>query len=154
MLVYITWYVSMAYPHGNTPPVYTEINSKVQYSNVSSGLNHPSTTGNVCSGDERKKRFPNALLIGNRKAGTRAIIDFLRYLNPYIKEPSKGEVHFFDLKYGKGLDYYKRVMPESCPSDITMEKSPGYFCTPAVPKLVYTWNKHIKLLLSLRDPIE
>ena len=101
-------------------------------------------------------RFPDAILIGNRKAGTHAIVRFLRMLNPLIRYPLKGEPHYFDRNttFKKGMDYYKKLMPLVCPDIIIIEKTPDYFLHSYVPQRIYDWNKDVKLLLSLRDPIE
>ncbi|KAK6026390.1 hypothetical protein OSTOST_07666, partial [Ostertagia ostertagi] len=45
-----------------------------------------------------------AIIVGVKKAGTRALLEFLR-LNPNIRAPGP-EVHFFDKNYHKGLDWY------------------------------------------------
>uniref|UniRef100_A0A1I7X8A3 Sulfotransfer_1 domain-containing protein n=1 Tax=Heterorhabditis bacteriophora TaxID=37862 RepID=A0A1I7X8A3_HETBA len=54
--------------------------------------------------EQPKKKFPSAIIVGVKKAGTRALLEFLR-LNPNIKAPGP-EVHFFDKNYDKGLDWY------------------------------------------------
>uniref|UniRef100_A0A0N5AS81 Sulfotransfer_1 domain-containing protein n=1 Tax=Syphacia muris TaxID=451379 RepID=A0A0N5AS81_9BILA len=53
----------------------------------------------------KQKRYPKAIIIGVKKAGTRALLEFLR-LNPAIKAPGP-EVHFFDKNYQKGFDWYR-----------------------------------------------
>ncbi|KJH47621.1 hypothetical protein DICVIV_06280 [Dictyocaulus viviparus] len=45
------------------------------------------------------------IIIGVKKAGTRALLEFLR-LNPNIRAPGP-EVHFFDKNYHKGLEWYR-----------------------------------------------
>ncbi|PIO59492.1 hypothetical protein TELCIR_19044, partial [Teladorsagia circumcincta] len=52
-----------------------------------------------------RKTFPTAIIVGVKKAGTRALLEFLR-LNPNIRAPGP-EVHFFDKNYHKGLDWYR-----------------------------------------------
>lgn len=63
------------------------------------------------SANQRGKKLPNALIIGAKKGGTRALIDFLQ-LNPQIVA-AKREVHFFDddSLYSKGLEWYIEQMP-------------------------------------------
>ncbi len=51
------------------------------------------------------KKLPDALIIGIKKAGTRALLEFIR-LHPDVKA-SGSEVHFFDKNYYKGLDWYR-----------------------------------------------
>ncbi|RCN50055.1 hypothetical protein ANCCAN_03885 [Ancylostoma caninum] len=55
--------------------------------------------------DLPQKKFPSAIIVGVKKAGTRALLEFLR-LNPNIRAPGP-EVHFFDKNYHKGLDWYR-----------------------------------------------
>jgi len=52
-----------------------------------------------------EQRLPTALIIGAKKCGTRALLEFLR-LNPRVAAPGP-EVHFFDKHYGEGLDWYR-----------------------------------------------
>jgi hypothetical protein len=54
-----------------------------------------------------QQRLPQAIIIGVKKAGTRALLEFLR-LNTNIKAPGP-EVHFFDRHYDRGLNWYRCV---------------------------------------------
>ncbi|EYC29569.1 hypothetical protein Y032_0006g3043 [Ancylostoma ceylanicum] len=62
--------------------------------------------------DLPQKKFPSAIIVGVKKAGTRALLEFLR-LNPNIRAPGP-EVHFFDKNYHKGLDWYRLVNAAIC----------------------------------------
>jgi len=53
------------------------------------------------------KRLPQAIIIGVKKGGTRALLEFLR-THPDVRAPGP-EVHFFDRYYDKGLDWYRSV---------------------------------------------
>lgn len=53
-------------------------------------------------------RFPSAIIIGVKKSGTRALLEFLR-LNPAVKAPGP-EVHFFDRHFDRGFDWYRYVV--------------------------------------------
>lgn len=78
------------------------------------------------------RRLPQALIVGVRKCGTRALLEML-FLHPGVQKAA-GEVHFFDRdeNYRRGLDWYRRKMPHSFPGQITIEKSPSYFVTAEV----------------------
>ena len=52
-----------------------------------------------------RRRLPGAIIIGVKKAGTRALLEFLR-LHPDVRAPGP-EPHFFDRNYHRGLDWYK-----------------------------------------------
>lgn len=64
---------------------------------------------------EIKSRLPQCLIIGARKGGTRALLEFLS-LHPNISA-NRQEVHFFDddWRYSHGLQWYKQQMKPSRP---------------------------------------
>ncbi|XP_002739746.2 heparan sulfate glucosamine 3-O-sulfotransferase 1-like [Saccoglossus kowalevskii] len=99
-----------------------------------------------------KRRLPQAIIIGVRKCGTRALLAMLK-LHPKIQAASD-EIHFFDREenYSRGLDWYRRRMPYSFPDQITMEKSPAYFITDEVPSRIYEMDPSVKLVLIVREP--
>lgn len=51
------------------------------------------------------KKFPQAIIIGVKKGGTRALLEFLR-IHPDVRAVGS-EPHFFDRFYDKGLDWYR-----------------------------------------------
>ena len=101
-----------------------------------------------------QRHLPTCLIIGIRKGGTRALLEFLN-LHPNIQAQRK-EMHFFDDDdcYSLGLEWYRKKMPYSFPGQIVIEKTPSYFVDEAVPERVYRMNSSIKLLVVLRDPTE
>lgn len=101
---------------------------------------------------EWKRRLPNALVIGIRKGGTRAVLNFLSR-HPSVRVCPR-EVHFFDRQenYIRGSDWYREQMPLSFSSQTTIEKTPAYFVTEDVPNRVFKMSPSIKLLVVVRDP--
>lgn len=97
-----------------------------------------------------QRRIFQALIIGVRKCGTRALLEML-FLHPKIQKAA-GEVHFFDRddNYNLGLEWYRQKMPYSFADQVTIEKSPSYFVTPEVSRydftvetfqlLIHTWH--------------
>lgn len=51
------------------------------------------------------QRLPQAIIIGVKKGGTRALLEFLR-THPDVRAPGP-EIHFFDKNYHRGLDWYR-----------------------------------------------
>lgn len=98
-----------------------------------------------------KKRLPKIVIVGVKKGGTRALMEFLR-IHPDIRATGP-EVHFFDRNYYMGLDWYRQQMPPTLPGQLTMEKTPSYFVTKDVPKRIYKMNKKTKLIVVVRDPV-
>ncbi|KAH3847607.1 heparan sulfate glucosamine 3-O-sulfotransferase 1-like [Dreissena polymorpha] len=104
-------------------------------------------------GKNPAKRLPQAIIFGVRKAGTRALLEFLG-LHPDIVV-NVVEQHFFsnDVNYSKGLEYYREQMPASYEQQITIEKTPKYFIDIMAPERIYRMNHSVKLILILRDPV-
>ncbi|XP_051243679.1 heparan sulfate glucosamine 3-O-sulfotransferase 6-like [Dicentrarchus labrax] len=97
------------------------------------------------------KRFPQAIIIGVKKGGTRALLEFLR-IHPDVRAVG-AEPHFFDRFYDKGLEWYRNLMPRTLDGQITMEKTPSYFVTKEAPGRVCTMNCQAKLIVVVRDPV-
>ncbi|KAM3863639.1 heparan sulfate glucosamine 3-O-sulfotransferase 3B1a [Diretmus argenteus] len=109
-----------------------------------------SDDNNAMSGLE-SKRLPQAIIIGVKKGGTRALLEFLR-LHPDIRAVG-AEPHFFDRNYDKGLQWYRDLMPKTLEGQMTMEKTPSYYVTKEVPARIYTMSKDTKLIVVVRDPV-
>eukprot|EP00106_Octopus_bimaculoides_P001711 XP_014769153.1 PREDICTED: heparan sulfate glucosamine 3-O-sulfotransferase 6-like [Octopus bimaculoides] len=101
--------------------------------------------------DGVSKKLPQAIIIGVKKGGTRALLEFLR-LHPDIRAPGP-EPHFFDRHYTKGLEWYRNQMPVTIKGQITMEKTPSYFITRDVPRRIHSMSKDVKLIVVVRDPV-
>ncbi|XP_049866907.1 heparan sulfate glucosamine 3-O-sulfotransferase 5 [Pectinophora gossypiella] len=128
---------------------------KILQSQEGSGrtINHPMALRKRVRPPRPMRRLPQALIIGVRKCGTRALLEML-YLHPMVQKAS-GEVHFFDRdeNYALGLEWYRSKMPLSFKGQITIEKSPSYFVTPEVPERVRAMNASVRLLLIVREPV-
>lgn len=99
------------------------------------------------------RRLPQCIIFGVRKAGTRALLEYLN-IHPDIVVTSK-EQHFFNTeeKYSLGLEFYRKQMPYSFKHQITIEKTPAYFTDLMTPERIYRMNSSIQLLLIIRDPV-
>lgn len=97
------------------------------------------------------RELPSALIIGVKKGGTRALLEFVR-IHPDVRAAGS-EVHFFDKFYSKGFQWYRKHMPLTIEGQITIEKSPSYFITKEAPRRVQHMNPSTKLLVVVRDPV-
>ncbi|KAG8557382.1 hypothetical protein GDO81_016610 [Engystomops pustulosus] len=97
------------------------------------------------------KKFPQAIIVGVKKGGTRALLEFLR-IHPDVRALG-AEPHFFDRCYDKGLEWYRNLMPRTLEGQITMEKTPSYFVTPEAPRRIYNMSKDTKLIVVVRNPV-
>lgn len=97
------------------------------------------------------KKFPQAIIIGVKKGGTRALLEFLR-IHPDVRAVG-AEPHFFDRFYEKGLEWYRNLMPRTLEGQVTMEKTPSYFVTRETPHRLFSMSRHTKLIVVVRDPV-
>ncbi|KAL1452755.1 hypothetical protein WDU94_006955 [Cyamophila willieti] len=100
---------------------------------------------------QASRHLPDALIIGVKKSGTRALLEFIK-LHPNVQAPSS-EMHFFDKNYARGIKWYRNRMPLTLEGQMTMEKTPSYFVTKRVPSRVKKMNPYVKLVVVVRDPV-
>lgn len=129
------------YSMGNRRTVLADDNSIV--------INHPIVVPNRVHFPKTGRRLPQALIIGAKKCGTRALLEMLN-LHPEIQKANE-EVHFFDRdeNYVKGLEWYRKKMPHSFSGQITIEKSPSYFITPEVSAIYLSQDSYCVLYEGL-----
>ncbi|CAG5904019.1 unnamed protein product [Menidia menidia] len=78
-------------------------------SDVNSRRASPRFAGKISPLGEGSKKLPQALIVGVKKGGTRALLEFLR-VHPDIRAVG-AEPHFFDRNYEKGLQWYRSRVP-------------------------------------------
>jgi [heparan sulfate]-glucosamine 3-sulfotransferase 4 len=61
--------------------------------------------GPASTPDYGEKKLPQALIIGVKKGGTRALLEAIR-VHPDVRAVGV-EPHFFDRNYEKGLEWYR-----------------------------------------------
>ncbi|CAG9763133.1 unnamed protein product [Ceutorhynchus assimilis] len=98
-----------------------------------------------------ERQLPSALIIGVKKGGTRALLEFIR-IHPDVRAAGS-EVHFFDKNYHKSFQWYRSHMPPTLEGQLTIEKTPSYFITKEAPRRVQMMNPSTKLLVVVRDPV-
>ncbi|RVE59922.1 hypothetical protein OJAV_G00192650 [Oryzias javanicus] len=111
----------------------------------------PRFAGKVSPLGEGSKKLPRALIIGVKKGGTRALLEFLR-VHPDVRAVG-AEPHFFDRHYTNGLEWYRELMPKTLEGQITMEKTPSYFVTREAPARISAMSRDTKLIVVVRDPV-
>src|SRR5262249_50215247 len=58
----------------------------------------------------RRDALPDFLIIGAQKAGITSLASYLT-AHPHVVPAKCKEVHFFDLNYEKGVDWYRSHFP-------------------------------------------
>lgn len=97
------------------------------------------------------RRFPDCIIIGVQKCGTKALAEFLK-IHPNISLDSR-QTYFFSQNYWKGLDWYRDQMACSDAYQFTLERTPQYFYFKEVPRRIYDMNKLVKIVLITCDPV-
>lgn len=64
------------------------------------------------------KKLPNAIIVGVKKGGTRAVLEFIR-IHPDVRAAGT-ETHFFDRNYDRGLEWYRCVSHLVCTGAVTV----------------------------------
>ncbi len=97
--------------------------------------------------------LPSFLIIGAQKSGTRALYRTLCQHPQVVYRP--GEVHFFDIFYDRGVNWYKDQYPKSERLDaIRGDKSPYYLFHPLAPERAHALIPNAKVIVILRNPID
>jgi len=102
---------------------------------------------------DREKCQPDFIIIGAQKCGTTSLYQYL-IQHPQVAPAREKEVHFFDLHFDKGVDWYRQQFPRLGEDQITGEASPYYIFHPLVPKRIYQLFPDVKLIVLLRNPID
>lgn len=101
----------------------------------------------------QSRKTPDFLIIGAQKAGTTSLFHYLKQ-HPDILTPEEKEIHFFDMRYERGIDWYQSFFSEAAASEkVTGEASPYYLFHPCVPGRVKAHLPDVKLIILLRDPV-
>ncbi|XP_041085235.1 heparan sulfate glucosamine 3-O-sulfotransferase 2-like [Polyodon spathula] len=117
----------------------------------STGAREQKTNNNTGTPKFGNKKLPNAIIVGVKKGGTRAVLEFIR-VHPDVRAMGT-EPHFFDRNFDKGLDWYRSLMPRTLDTQITMEKTPSYFVTKEAPKRISNLSRDTKLIVVVRNPV-
>jgi len=101
------------------------------------------------------KNKPTFLIIGAQKCGTTSLFYYLSQ-HPQLNLPALKEIHFFDLEYERGIDWYYRSFPKNpfLHNKLTGEASPYYLFHPLVPERVFKHLPKIKIIVLLRNPVD
>ena len=99
--------------------------------------------------------LPNFLIIGSQKAGATSIYRILKE-HPQVFMADKKELNFFSKEdeYARGAEAYAAHFADSANRLARGEVSPDYICHPEAPARIHALLPDVKLILTLRNPIE
>jgi hypothetical protein len=100
--------------------------------------------------------LPQLLIIGGQRCGTTAFFYYLAQ-HPDLTPPTSKEVHYFDLNYDRGLDWYRAFFPRA-DSDagrrtLSYDNSPYYIFHPAAAQRAQQLVPDAKIIALLREPV-
>lgn len=106
------------------------------------------------------RRLPEFLIIGAQKSGTSSLFRYIGQ-SPHVELPAEKEVHFFDMNFREGVDWYASRFPPARSRGalrrrgrITGESSPYYLFHPLAPQRAKEVLPDVRLLALLRNPVE
>jgi len=91
------------------------------------------------------------IIIGAQRCGTTSLWNYLKE-HPGISVPNKKELHYFDNRFDKDVSWYLKYFNNL--EGITGEASPYYLMHPHCPRRIYEFDKSIKFIVLLRDPVD
>jgi hypothetical protein len=110
-----------------------------------------------------RRMLPEFLIIGAQRCGTTSLYEYLCQ-HPGVAPASVKEVHFFDINYHRGLNWYKGHFPSSLHcrvvsavrgrTIITGEASPYYLFHPHAPGRIRDTLPGVRLIAVLRNPVD
>jgi hypothetical protein len=98
-------------------------------------------------------QLPTFIIAGAMRSGTTSLNGYLRE-HPQIAVSNPKEVHYFDLNYEKGLDWYCGHFIEAGDADAVGEATPDYLYHPEAIGRIASDLPGVKLLIMLRNPID
>lgn len=111
----------------------------------------------------RYRSLPDFLIIGSQKCGTTSLYQNL-IEHPAVVPSISKEIRFFDIRYKRGMSWYKAHFPLKFSKRIskkvyggerlTGEASPSYIFSPHAPKRISEILPGVKLILMLRNPVK
>jgi hypothetical protein len=102
---------------------------------------------------------PTVFVIGVQKAGTTSLFGHLAK-HPEVVAPLVKEVHYFDVSYHRGPDWYEAHFEArdqsgrgDGPDPITFDTTPYYMFHPDVTERIFRYDPQAKIIAVLRDPV-
>ncbi len=100
----------------------------------------------------QERSLPDAVILGAQKCGTTSLHGYL-VQSPGVIAPLRKEVHYFDLNFGRGAQWYRAHFGRVGEAGINLDSSPYYLFHPAVPRRMHELLPDAKLIVLLRDPV-
>jgi hypothetical protein len=100
--------------------------------------------------------LPDFIIIGGKKCGTTFLYHLLCQ-HPHVEAAARKEVHYFDMRFERGIGWYRAQFPRPREVDgrrvISGEASPYYLYHPHAARRAAEVVPQAKLIALLRDPV-
>lgn len=96
--------------------------------------------------------LPSFLVVGAQKAGTTFLYQEMTR-HPEVRGALTKEIHFFDDRYQRGLDWYRGFFPAAA-AKVVGEATPGYLFHPHAVRRIAEDMPRSRLIVLLRDPVQ
>lgn len=94
---------------------------------------------------------PTFVGIGVQRGGTSWLYECLNE-HPQVFMPRK-EMHFFDLEYEKGTEWYREQFTKGEGVEASGEFTPDYMAVPEAIERLAAFDSDLKVIITLREPI-
>ena len=96
---------------------------------------------------------PDFIGIGAQKCASTWVYRILED-HPEVGVSQPKEVNYFSYYYDRGRQWYLKHFTEQSIPKIIGEFSTSYLCDPRAPSRAFSYNPGLRIILTLRDPIE
>lgn len=97
--------------------------------------------------------LPNFLVIGAMRSGTTSLARWLRP-HPEIFMPPRKELHFFDVHFDRGMEWYQGQFAGYAGEPAIGEATPRYLYLPDAPARIAAHLPGVQLIAVLRNPVD
>jgi hypothetical protein len=108
-------------------------------------------------GEPETGSLPDFVIIGAPKCGTSFLYHLLTK-HPHVEPAAFKEIHYFDLFFDKGTEWYRQCFPSPLLKDgrstITGEATPAYLSSPQAPERTAEMIPQARLIALLRNPVD
>ncbi|HUR96228.1 MAG TPA: sulfotransferase domain-containing protein [Gemmatimonadales bacterium] len=100
--------------------------------------------------------LPSLVIIGAQRSGSTSLFNYLEQ-HPDVLPPLGKEIHYFDLHYGQGINWYRGRFPyrhRLSHGVMTLDASPYYLIHPHAAARAAKLLPDVKLIALLRNPVD
>jgi hypothetical protein len=100
----------------------------------------------------RLRRCPEALLVGGIRCGSTSLFAALTR-HAQVIAPSRKEIHFFDLHFDRGVNWYRSFFPVRGHA-VSLDATPSYLVHPEAAARAHSIVPEARVIAVLREPAD